>query len=306
MLRITIWLALVSGGCGGGGGDRPFVVHDVPGASRALWVFAPDDVWVGGSRVLHFDGATWTEAPPPVEGPIVRFWGLGPDDLWAVVDGARSAVIHWDGASWTVRHELTAAGARMQTVWGSSSSDVWAAGGYSGANLMLHWDGATWTEHELGERRPPIDVWGSAPDDVWAIGETFFEDPGISHWDGTTWTHVPPDVTSHSSFVAGWGSGANDLWLVDGFGTWTHYDGTWTSEPRGVGATDIWGFAADDVWAVHSPAGNSDTGYVIRFEGTDWTDEALPVGTGDVHAIHGSSADNMWVLGLDRVLRLDP
>lgn len=305
MLRKLAVVATVFLGCGGGG-DRPYEIHDLPGVSSArLWVFAPDDVWVGGNRLMHFDGSTWTEIPTPVTGWVADFWGVAPDNLWAVVSSSPDAVIHWDGTSWTKQYEVAGEHDALHAVWGSSSSDVWVAGDANGPGLAIHWDGLAWTQHALGDRRDVRDLWGSGPADVWAIGETFFDEPGISHWDGTTWTGFAPDVTGHSRFGAGWGASPNDVWFVDDSGTWTYFDGTWTSEARLHGASTIWGFASDDIWAVGSPAGNSDEAHLFRFDGATWTDTPLPVGTGDIHTIHGSSADELWLGGQDRVLRLD-
>src|SRR5688572_11761241 len=61
-------VALAACGGGGAGGDW----NEEDGASLpevysfgAVWAFAPDDVWVAGSAILHFDGTAWTKVVTP-------------------------------------------------------------------------------------------------------------------------------------------------------------------------------------------------------------------------------------------------
>jgi|GEM_PF-4809620 len=65
----------------------------------------------------------------------------------------------------------------LNDVWGSSASDVYAAGftvedtgeDFIVAGAIRHYDGTAWTSTNQGDRTL-IGVWGSSPGDVFATG----------------------------------------------------------------------------------------------------------------------------------------
>src|SRR5690606_20542764 len=187
------WLAgvlLVMAACGGGSSSGWVVQEDVPGAgvgnTYVVWAFAEDDVWLGGQSVWNWDGAGWTEVPLPVTGAyIVDFWGLAPDDLWAVAD---AAVFRWDGAAWS---ELPAAEQlpfeALSVIWASGPSDVWI--GNDDNSKVYHFDGTAWTRETL-QFVAASALWGSAPDDVWLTGVS-----DTYHYDGASWSRYEPPIT---------------------------------------------------------------------------------------------------------------
>ncbi len=144
---------------------------------------AADSVWLTGSLAFHhWDGTQWTTVafPANASDPIIDTWTSGPGDLWAV--NRAGAVLRWDGSTWTVTSRASTA---LQTIWGSSPSDVWI-GGDSG---VQHWDGSTWKLFSLSpsiavSNETIYAVGGSGPTDAWAVM------PGAYafHWDGTAWT----------------------------------------------------------------------------------------------------------------------
>ncbi len=80
------------------------VPSDLTGITR---VFAEDDVWAARSNGLyHWDGATWTATPLPVDGystalvDPARFVRFGPKAEWQVGDGYSPwKLVHWQGTS---------------------------------------------------------------------------------------------------------------------------------------------------------------------------------------------------------------
>ena len=66
---------------------------------------------------------------------------------------------------------------RLNSVWGSSKSDVWAVGS---RGSVVHYDGAAWKSLPLGNKSTFFAVWGSGPNDVWAVSDTMT----IMHSDG--------------------------------------------------------------------------------------------------------------------------
>src|SRR5439155_21271708 len=61
-----------------------------------VWASSPDDVYVVGTGILHWDGSRWSTAMPDFA--FADVWGSGPNDVYAVGSGV---LAHWDGARWT-------------------------------------------------------------------------------------------------------------------------------------------------------------------------------------------------------------
>jgi hypothetical protein len=202
--------------------------------------------------------------------PIVNsIWGSSPTDLWmAIKDDPRGTwtssmhVYHADGwndgdITWTLTDTRYNDMYLPLKLWGSSSTDVWAAGM---RGRTLHSTGAqdgvvTW---EIVENATDVDlnaIWGFGPDDVWVAGlggticHYMSDDVGDLRWFAS-----PTGVTE--DLHGGWGSRPTDIWVVGAEGTILHGDGsTWTRVsapdlPRSTTLYGVWGSSADDVWAV--------------------------------------------------------
>lgn len=78
---------------------------------------------------------------------------------------------------------------RLNAVWGSSKSDVWAVGS---RGSVVHYDGAAWKAVPIDNKSTFFSVWGSGPNDIWAVSDTMT----IMRSDGfkngkVTWTRLP-------------------------------------------------------------------------------------------------------------------
>jgi len=113
---------------------------DLPSASGS----GSNDVWTGGNRVLHWNGATWSEVAIDTGDPNQYFadvWAVAANDVW--VTGVRVAA-HFDGASWTVDQLVTGPmgiSSFLYTIW-SSGSEAWAAGP---GNRIHHFQNGQWS-----------------------------------------------------------------------------------------------------------------------------------------------------------------
>lgn len=161
------------------------------------------------------------------------------------------------------------------------------------------------------------DVWLDAPDDGWAVGSS--GDPAtaatavLAHWDGVAWTASAdtPDVASIDVLEGVDGSAPDDVWAVgwssDGFGADTialRYDGSsWQAAetPADSSLFDVRALAPDDVWVVGSvgdPELVDERALALHWDGSTWTQPALPVGGGrsGLFAIAGTPGD-LWAVG---------
>lgn len=150
------------------------------------------------------------------------------------------------------------------SVHGTSATDVWVAGGADGNGagepVLLHYGGDTWQRRDLG-----------------ALGLS-----GIDLW----WVHAlsPTDV-----FIGGEA------------GTILRWDGATfarMSTPGTGTVFGIWAAAPNDVWAVGGDGGTA--GFVWHFDGSIWSDVALPAGHPGVAVfkVWGTAPGQIWFCGL--------
>jgi hypothetical protein len=276
MKRVLLLVAL--GACGGSSWSGQDLPPGVVGLST-VWAFAPNDVWAGGTKVLHYDGASWQPVAVPSGGGVEQMWGAAPDDLWAV-DG--SSVLRWQGSSWTMvpmgSGSLTAG---PDVVFGFSPTDLWVGGAINGE--VAHYDGVMWTKYitQVVEVRG---IWGAATDDVWAIGLQ-----GFSHWNGSSWSSV--SVSAAVDVESIWGTAHDDVWAVGLFQTLVHYDGTsWTAMTTDENGIAVWAPSRGEAWET------AELGEITHFDGA-WSGPERVGVTLRLNAVHGSSADDVWIVG---------
>ena len=183
----------------------------------------------------------------------------------------------------------------LASVWGSSSSDVFAVGAYGG---IFHFDGSSWTQQAVGPDIHVVDVWGTSPTNVYAAC-WFEKDPncnnlppgcrsGILHYDGSTWSALDEPILNTARNI--WGSAADDIW-VTGKGIF-HYDGvSWTTV---VGDSpydfeDVWGTGPDDVYILFYDK-------IYHFDGSSWDSIDFPT-PGSYYALWGSGPNDIFAVG---------
>lgn len=256
----------------------------------------------GGSA----QAATWTVIPTPnASSGMNLFTGIdagGSGDVWAVghadhspsQPSQRPLAARWNGAAWTVAGTpALGADGSFRGVDSSSPGNVWAvglrtvaAGGGSvtSAPLAEQWNGSTWSVRPAAT---PANASGAFLDGVktfsatnaWAVGSYTtasapFTRTLIERWNGTSWSVVPspnPDPT------------VNLL-------------------------TDVDGAAPDDVWAVGNVGndgyGGTVAGVVLRWNGSAWSQVAVPGAAGDatlrvpvLEDVLAISRNDVWIVG---------
>lgn len=189
-------------------------------------------------------------------------------------------------AKWTaVQQGLPAA---LLSVWGTSATDIWAAGADTNDGkgpLVQHFDGTEWKRLETGQTAG--DLW-------WAFGfaggPVYFGGSGgmiLRHQDGA-FTRMP--TPSGDTIFGIWGASPDDLWAVGGalggasgaFAWRSRNGGAWAPAegfPAQLAQTDamwkMYGRAANDAWIVGT------NGKVVRWDGTTFT----PSSTGTAESL---------------------
>jgi len=259
------------------------------GDLQSVWAASANDAWAVDffGHTYRWNGASWIETQTAAGFYSVSgVWGTSSSDVW--VDGD-FGIEHFDGTSWSITP--SPGYLPLQGMWGSGPNDVWALGG---GFTLEHWNGTQWSKTvEEGRCCDFTHAWGATSNDVWATS-----DEGIAHWDGTSWTFPERFLSQNVEGI--WGFAANDIWTVGQFGMIGHYDGTKWSEVRAAANSQselmsVWGASPNDVWAVGAK------GTILHWDGAQWSDSSSGVTT-LLEGIHGTSAGDVWVVGMNVIL----
>jgi eukaryotic-like serine/threonine-protein kinase len=239
--------------------------------------------------ILRWNGATWTQVPPPVVGSLDGVAAVSASSAWAVGytitfptsgrSGTSTLILHWNGATWAQVPSPDLGTAYYITgVAAVSARSAWAVGytsivnGEVASTLILHWNGATWTRvpsqnHGVGEI---TGVAATPAGTAWAVGCTggCFTADGhgllstsaalILRWNGTAWTRVPsPDPGPFADLSGVTALSGSDAWAVGSAGGKTlilHWNGQVWSGPAGQVSPAAAPASSPAPAAVSSPA----------------------------------------------------
>jgi hypothetical protein len=214
-------------------------------------------------------------------------------------------ILHYDGAGGsTALEDINAARVSLTSIWGATSSIVFAVGGACGNSLVLRYDGTGW-----GTPPPTCSgdsfsiftsIWGNSASDVFVASRNGIPPKlggSIDHYDGQNWTFmyfVPcPSGVLCPAFQGVWSSSSTDAFAVGDAGVIAHYDGTnWNQQTSGT-TQALYG-----VWGVGSAGGVfvvGAAGTILSYDGSTW--HAQTIGTSPLYAVWGTSASDVFAVG---------
>ena len=180
-------------------------------------------------------------------------------------------------------------------VWGTSSSDVFAAGS---AGTILHHNGTLWETMSSGTFNGMYEVWGVSSAKAWVAG---FQ--GVArYYNGSAWINTIMSTTE--SFHGLWASSGGTAYAVGTNAKIMYTTGTmWygMTPPAGIPAATlyaVWGTSDDDIWAVGSDAGSA---VVIHFDGGSWSIQAEDFAPA-LQRLWGSSSTDIYATASDYTL----
>jgi hypothetical protein len=189
-----------------------------------VWAGGPGDVWaVGGTPeggtsrpndvVLHFDGASWSQAPLPqaLGRTFYKIWGApssGSTTLYIV--GELGTIWHRIGTTWTLEanHPPLATG-NLTTVNGCSDHEVYAVGG----NDVLVSDGTTWTRAKVSLENGVNGIACSSPGNVVIVGSGGLKQRLVAG--ASPWVSDFADEP-HDDLHGAWADPSGGYWAVGG------------------------------------------------------------------------------------------
>jgi len=164
-------------------------------SAQRLW-----SCWAGPKQVLYAVGQKgaifrrnaegWHQDLLPEsirEADLYGVWGLA-DGTAVAVGGdlaspnGGSVIVYFDGHTWSRVHSSNIQTRTLRSVWGSTTSDLWAVGD-DGA--IAHYDGVDWRQSATHVDDRLYEVFGVDSDEVYAVGGT---GRGlILRWNGSSW-----------------------------------------------------------------------------------------------------------------------
>lgn len=171
----------------------------------------------------------------------------------------------------------------LQSIWGSSPTDVWGAGFSEDVrDCLWHFNGISWkraTEGtpitELGNGSKIVGgIWGTAQNDVWAFGGRLFSspertEPFVMHYDGSRWIEVLGDKSKMpDGFTDIYGIGKDHFWVSSSDHVCEYKNGVWKKYFIGENyfVQSISGIGSS-IYLTAYPIG-VDTLFLMKFAGT--------------------------------------
>lgn len=143
---------------------------------RSLWVFAPNDIYAIknirnageiSTNLVHYDGLQWTDVPFGVNLPyldqLFGLWGSPTHDLFAT---STRWFGKFNGSTW--QEFDPGITVDFNSVWGTSSQNVYAAGGFG---QVAHFNGTTLSRMTTPVEDNLLSIWGSSDGDVFAVSD---------------------------------------------------------------------------------------------------------------------------------------
>ncbi|GAB2862826.1 hypothetical protein GCM10022221_73450 [Actinocorallia aurea] len=195
-----------------------------------------------------------------------------------------------DGDAWrAIRPYPTLANREVNDVEAAGGTEVWIAGSQVGSSpdarlpILQRWNGRNWwitAANGIGLEGRLYDLSAVSANDVWVVGNGEADEEGnastyLAHWDGESWEQYAGPVTEwwqpeQRRLVA---ADSGGVWLVEAGDRLFRWDGaSWTAGPDlDARVLAIESYGPDRAWA------RTESG-LLHWDGTAWTDVALPAG----------------------------
>ena len=133
-------------------------VQDVVVVNSSL-AYALMGSFLGGTRLLVFDGTTWRNHPTLIPYPVLRLWA---DGTHVIAIGTAGTLLRLQGDKWELEDVGVLEG--LTSIWGPSIDDLWLG---TNSGKVLHHDGNGWklafqiAGKTCDARQPVIGLWGA-------------------------------------------------------------------------------------------------------------------------------------------------
>jgi len=263
----------------------------------AVFMRSASEGWAVGAvgTITKWDGTRWNAISQAASSTLNSVWMSSSTDGWIV--GAGGRIIRFNGVYWNLYQTLPS-GVALNSVHGSSASNVWAVGGLVvGPPTVEKWDGTAWTAITAG-----VPVTADSLFAVFVQSPTFIMAGGgdgintglfIRSTDGSTFGAIPSPWPALTTVRGIWMLSTTDGWAVGTGGHIARWNGAaWASEtsPTPNDLYHVQALSATDVWAVGA------SGTILHRDGTGWS--AVPSGVAvPLNGVYMVSAIEGWAVG---------
>jgi hypothetical protein len=210
-----------------------------------VWGSGAGDIYVAAyiNTILHSVGdGTWQHEALPSGTTFQGVWGSGPNDVYVYY----GAYVHSTGGGiWSPVEQVTMDEV-VTSMWGSSATDVWAAGDITHV-YHSRGEGTGWTAQAPGGQTF-VGVGGSGPNDIYAASsKQMFHSTGNG-----TWQQQPLQFQFVNVLTSVWALSPQAVYATSAQGSVfrSSGDGTWTEQviARGLGINAIWGTSPTNLY----------------------------------------------------------
>lgn len=278
------------------------VQSGLPGGLLRVWGRSARDIYAvgadgdgAGSLVLHFDGRAWRRLDPGTRGDLWWVDGVGDDDIRMV--GEAGLILRYRPSTGAFERLEAPEAITLFGVWGSSSGDVWYAGGdiSRGRGILWRDDGrsirSTSEVITATGTAALFKVHGFAEGGVWFVGQL----GRTAFWNGSSFVE-PRSGTALPLFTVH-GLRASRVYAVGGVadGVILAWDGSeWMDEtPREAPQLNaIWVVRDDLAYAAGF------NGRIFRRDAAGWSEIADDIPTfQDLHSVWVDENGEIWASG---------
>ena len=261
-------------------------------ALYSVWGSSAADVWATGEQgvALHYVGGAWSVQSPPSTGLVWSVHGTAANDVYAI--DSNNVVFKFDGTGWS-KTSWTLTGVYDQCLFVDAPGSAWIGGQQSSTYAMALFRATSNVTMVAPTTVGTIlnsgacSVWATSPTDVWLTGSS------LLHYDGTNLTPV-----TGVGAAAVWASGST-VFAGAGTNVSIRSGGTWTSTNIGTNGSieGMSGTAPNRVFVAIDQVNGPTAGEVRSYNGTGWTNEAIPSGTAGLQAVWAAPTGEVFAVG---------
>jgi hypothetical protein len=200
---------------------------------ECIYAFGPNDIWLAGNGVQHWDGAQFNEVDLPIslwgQNQVNKIWGINSSNFYIVGNGG--SIAQYTGSSWTKLQSGTTL--PINDIWGAqNSSGQWevfaiASNPDSTANMFLqiHPDNSVSQLSTNGLLPFATGIWFVPEKKYYVVGSGVGQKSSIND---PSWSVYPSGVVTSYASGGVRGNGTNDVFVAGSFFEIVHYNGsTW-------------------------------------------------------------------------------
>lgn len=279
---------------------------------HSLWV-SPGPIWIGGNRWDRNTGKKISDdllSGQEVYRMIAPNPEQKPDEIWAVGNdaiGKKLAIWKWDGASWVPESTdsvISDPQEKFDHIFANQAGEMWTSSNRK--QVSFHLESGIWKSVKSSNNNWPHMIYGQDQQgNLLSIsGFKYGEFSGTSNkiiFSGLSSVNGISKIGDTYSIERAFqfNNGGKPVMAIVGQASQVQlYDVTTnklTALLPGSGGNsatlnDVFGFSANDVWAV------GDSGSILHFTGQKWEEQTSPT-TAKLRRIWGVSSSDMWIVG---------